>query len=153
MTTPSISVISNYDSFREQQNERNKELKGRNLSSVNAISVISAHDELDSNENHMVTEQEESALKCICKIITCTFATVGLSVHQRKIISFYNDLFEDGFYLHSTIYSSLRFELHHLERLFWLQPSYPISWNVASTTMVHFHDHSMDIATFKLNDE
>ena len=47
---------------------------------VNTISVISVNGELDSNENHMVTEQEESALKCICKIITCTIATVGLSV-------------------------------------------------------------------------
>ena len=37
MTTHSTSVINNYNVFREHQNEGNKELKGRNLSSVKCI--------------------------------------------------------------------------------------------------------------------
>ena len=80
MTTHSISITNNYNVFREHPNEPDKELKGRNLRSVNTISVISASDELGSDENRMVTEQDESALKCVCKIITYTIAIVGLSV-------------------------------------------------------------------------
>ena len=70
MVVHSISVKSRLDTIKSTQNEEIEVVNGRNSNVMGNISVICLSDlkSMDQNQKDVVTEDNETSLKCICRI-------------------------------------------------------------------------------------